>query len=279
MKKRIVSDSGVNIRTLDRQTDFVTVPLKISTDEKEFVDDINLDVQEMVSYMKEYKGRSGTACPSVTDWLESFGDAEEIICFTITSELSGSYNAACIAKEDYEAEHPERQVLIVDTLSAGPEMLLLVEKTEELIAQQADFDVICDALVKYKQRTGLMFSLESLKNLANNGRVSPMVAKFADVLGIHVVGRASEKGDLEPTDKCRGMKKALKKILERMREVGYEGGKVRIDHCNNAESAGMLKQQILDKYATADVVIGQTYGLCSFYAECGGLMIGFEKSK
>lgn len=188
MKKRIVSDSGVNIRTLDRRTDFVTVPLKISTDEKEFVDDINLDVQEMVLYMKNYKGRSGTACPSVTDWLEAFGDAEEIICFTITSELSGSYNAACIAKDDYEAEHPERHVFIVDTLSAGPEMLLLIEKTAELITQQAEFDVICDTLVKYKQQTGLMFSLESLKNLANNGRVSSMVAKFADVLGIHVVG-------------------------------------------------------------------------------------------
>lgn len=277
MKRKIVSDSGVNIRKLEGPIDYATVPLKIRTDDREFVDDSTLDVQEMVTYLAGYKGKSGTACPSVADYVDAFGDADEVFCFTITSNLSGSYNAARLAKEDYEAEHPERKVFIVDTLSAGPEMTILIERLQEFIAQEKDFDTICEELTAYQEHTGLMFSLESLKNLANNGRVSSVVAKFADVLGIRIVGRANE-GVLDPMDKCRGEKKALRKIVERMKEMGYAGGKVRIDQCDNLNAANQLTEQLLQEYPNADIKIDITYGLCSFYAEKGGLMVGFEKN-
>ena len=277
MHYKIVSDSGVNLRKMEASVDFTTVPLKIRTDEREFVDDPVLDVSEMVAYLKDYKGKSGTACPSVSDWLDAFGDAERVFCFTITSTLSGSYNAACVAKADYEAEYPERSVFIVDSLSAGPEMQILMEKVAELIELGKEFEEICDEISAYKESTGLMFSLESLKNLANNGRVSPLVAGVAGALGIRIVGRASVGGELEPMDKCRGEKKALAKIISRMKEMGFKGGKVRVDHCDNLSAAEQLKQQILQEYSKTDLLIGETCGLCSFYAEKGGLMIGFEK--
>ena len=277
MHYKIVSDSGVNLRKMETSADFTTVPLKIRTDEREFVDDPALDVSEMVAYLKDYKGKSGTACPSVSDWLDAFGDAERVFCFTITSTLSGSYNAACVAKADYEAEYPERSVFIVDSLSAGPEMQILMEKVAELIELGKEFEEICDEISAYKESTGLMFSLESLKNLANNGRVSPLVAGVAGALGIRIVGRASVGGELEPMDKCRGEKKALAKIISRMKEMGFKGGKVRVDHCDNLSAAEQLKQQILQEYPKTDILIGETCGLCSFYAEKGGLMIGFEK--
>lgn len=277
MHYKIVSDSGVNLRKMEASVDFTTVPLKIRTDEREFVDDPVLDVSEMVAYLKDYKGKSGTACPSVSDWLDAFGDAERVFCFTITSTLSGSYNAACVAKADYEAEYPERSVFIVDSLSAGPEMQILMEKVAELIELGKEFEEICDEISAYKESTGLMFSLESLKNLANNGRVSPLVAGVAGALGIRIVGRASVGGELEPMDKCRGEKKALAKIISRMKEMGFKGGKVRVDHCDNLSAAEQLKQQILQEYPKTDILIGETCGLCSFYAEKGGLMIGFEK--
>lgn len=262
---------------METSADFTTVPLKIRTDEREFVDDPALDVSEMVAYLKDYKGKSGTACPSVSDWLDAFGDAERVFCFTITSTLSGSYNAACVAKADYEAEYPERSVFIVDSLSAGPEMQILIEKVAELIELGKEFEEICNEISAYKESTGLMFSLESLKNLANNGRVSPLVAGVAGALGIRIVGRASVGGELEPMDKCRGEKKALAKIISRMKEMGFKGGKVRVDHCDNLSAAEQLKQQILQEYPKTDLLIGETCGLCSFYAEKGGLMIGFEK--
>lgn len=278
MKYKIVSDSSANVREIESSVEFASVPLTIIAGEREFKDDSVLDVQDMVNYLNDYKGKSGTACPSVADWLEAFGDAECIFCVTITSALSGSYNAARLAKEDYEAMYPERHVYIVDSLSAGPEIRILIEKLQELIEQGKDFEVISKEISEYKKHTGLMFSLESLKNLANNGRVSPVVAKVAGVLGIRVVGRASDKGELESLDKCRGEKKALHKVIARMKEMGYAKGKVRIDHCNNFSAAEQLKKLILEKHPSVDIKIGQTYGLCSFYAEAGGLIVGFEKN-
>lgn len=277
MKFKLISDSGSNQRILDASIDYTTVPLTIVTDEKTFVDDSTLDVKEMVTFLSSYKGKSGTACPGVADWLEAFGDAEYIFCFTITSNLSGCYNAAGLAKEDYESAHPDRHVHIVDSLSAGPEMKILIEKALEYIAQGNDYKEICEKLEAYKQQTGLMFSLESLQNLANNGRVSAVTAKLAGVLGIRVVGKASDVGTLEPMDKCRGEKKALLAVWKHMKEMGFVKGKVRIDHCCNLPAAEQLKDMILEESPEADIIIGKTYGLCSFYAEKGGLMIGFEK--
>ena len=96
-KLKIVSDSSSDLLKLDN-ADFDFSPMKILTDEREFVDDRNLDVNEMATYLENYKGKSRTSCPNPSDWLEAFGDADDIICVTITSALSGSYNSACVAK-------------------------------------------------------------------------------------------------------------------------------------------------------------------------------------
>lgn len=280
MKYKLVADSSANLLTLDAPFEYASVPLTLNAGEKSFIDDENLDVREMVTFLSSYKGKSGSACPSVADWLNAFGDADRVICYTITSGLSGSYNAACIAKNDYEAEHPDRKVFVLDSLSAGSELKLLVEKTIELLQTGLDFDDMCAELSDYcKHNTELIFCLESLTNLANNGRVNPLVAKVAGVLGIRVMGRASDRGDLEQKEKCRGERKALLAIHKYMKELGYTSGKVRIDHCFNLGAAQQLKEMILKESPSADIVIDETRGLCSFYAEEGGLMVGFEVVK
>jgi DegV family protein with EDD domain len=275
MKIRIVADSSADLRTA-RDRSLVSVPLKIMTDEKEYVDDEDLSVEAMTEDLATYKGKSGSACPGVGDWLDAFGDAEWIFGITITSNLSGCYNSAMVAKETYESEHPECRVYIIDSLSTGPEMQIIVEKLKEYIADGKEFDEICEAIEIYRKKTFLLFCLKSLTNLANNGRVSPAVAKIAGILGIHVVGRASEEGTLEQKDKVRGEKKAILALLKNMKEMGYRGGKVIIDHCLNETAALQLKELIKKEYANADIRIGKTGGLCSFYAERGGLLVGFE---
>ena len=229
---KIVADSSANLMEL-KAVAFDAAPLKIITAEREFVDDRNLDLDEMISFFKSYKGRSQSSCPNPEDWLTTFGDAEDVFCVAITSGLSGSYNAACIAKEMYETEHPGRRVFVIDSLSAGPELTLLVEKLEELIVAGKSFEEICAYMPEYQKKTGLLFMLESLNNFAANGRVSPAVAKIAGVLGIRIVGKASDVGTLEPTDKCRGEEKSLKTILKHLKESGLKTGKVILAHCLN----------------------------------------------
>ena len=271
---RIVVDSSANMAG---EPAVVSVPLKIITEEKEYIDDVNLNTAAMVWDLKTYTGKSSTACPSPHDWLEAFGDAPYIFCIAITSNLSGSCNAANIAKADYEHQFPDRKVCVIDTLSTGGEMELIAEKIWELVELGLSFEEICEAVREYQSHTGLMFMLESMQNLANNGRVNKIVAKAAGILGIRAVGKASDVCTLEPLEKCRGEKKALAALADHMVNMGYEGGKMRISHCLNLAAAESLKASIEAAYPGADVQIRPTGGLCSFYAEKGGMIIGFEK--
>lgn len=275
MKIKIVADSSANMLAIDG-IDFASVPLKISTAERDFVDDGNLDVAEMADYMMSYKGKSGSACPGVGDWLDAFEGYDEIYCVTITSQLSGSYNAAMTAKQQFEEENPGKKVYVLDSYSAGPELKLHVEKLKTLILAGKDFDTVCKEAEEYKtEHTALLFCLESLNNLANNGRVNRAVASLASVIGLRLIGDATG-GQLNPTDKVRGEKKATACNFKNMKRLGYNGGKLIIDHCMNEKAAKALKDMTLAEFPDAKVIIADTRGLCTYYAEKGGLMIGFE---
>ena len=126
---KIVADSSANMISLDAVS-FASAPLKVITDGREFVDDAAASANEMLQYFDTYKGKSKTSCPNTVDWLDAFGDAEDIFCVTITSGLSGSYNSACVAKQVYEADYPDRRVLVIDSLSAGPELVLIIKAEE-----------------------------------------------------------------------------------------------------------------------------------------------------
>lgn len=276
MNIKIVADSSSDILDIGYES-FKSAPLKIITDKKEFVDDANLDIKEMVDFLGGYKGKSSTSCPNQNDWLECFGEAERIFCVTITSTLSGSYNSAMLAKQVYEEKHPERKVFILDSLSTGAEMALIIEKFKEIILSGTSFEDACTQVAEYSKKTGLIFMLESMRNLANNGRVSPIVAKMAGLLGIRVVGKASAVGDLEPLSKCRGEAKAFQTITEVLKKEGVKSGKIKITHCFNETAAKALQSIIKKEIPNAETKIYSTRGLCSFYAEKGGMIIGFEK--
>ena len=273
MTIKIVADSASDLFEL-LDVPFAAASLKIITARREYVDDRTLDAEEMANDLASYKGRSSSSCPNHQDWLEAFGDAEQVVCVTITGGLSGSYNAACMAKDIYEEENPGRRVLVLDSLSAGPEMALMIERIRERILAGDDLDTIEKTFDRH--RTRLLFVLSSLKNLANNGRISPLAAKLVGTLGIRMVGTASEAGTLELLHKCRGENRALETVVACMAEAGFAGERVKISHCLNRSAAETLKQLIREKFANAAVEIYPTGGLCSFYAERGGLLIGFE---
>lgn len=274
MKYKIVIDSSSNLPASG--SGYTTVPLKIVTDQREFADDGTLNLSDMLTYLEDHKGRSGTACPSVGEWLEAFGDAEYVFAIAITSSLSGCYNAAVQAKAVYEEQHPGRKVCALDTLSTGPEMVLIAEKLQELIGAGLSFEEICGQIRSYMPRTHLLFSLESLNNLARNGRVSPLVAKAVGLLGIRVVGRASDTGTLQPMHKVRGAAKAIGTLVRLMQEMGCRGGKVRIAHCRNEAGAKSLSERLLAAFPGCEIRTSECTGLCSFYAERGGILVGFE---
>lgn len=275
MKRIIVADSSCDL-THEVSEGLACAPLKIRTCEREFTDDSSLDVSKMIEYLESFSGKSSTACPSPTEFYEAFSDADEVFCVTITSNLSGSFNAARVAAQKYADEHPSRRAHVIDTLSVGPESVLIIEKINELWKSGESFDSVKEKITEYNKKTRLIFSLESMKNLANNGRVSHIAAKMAGILGIRAIGRASDGGVLDMTDKVRGEANTIATIYKNMLAEGYSGGKVRIHHALNPEGAKKLDATVKNDYPSADTELRASGGLCSFYAERGGLLVGFE---
>ncbi len=282
MSYKIVTDSSSDLvfpedlGLTDTDPDFASVPLTIVAGDRQFVDDANVDVEEMVAFLRTYHGRSSTACPSMGEWLASFGDAEYVIGTSITGKLSASHDAAMMAKEAYEAEHPGRRVFILDSLSTGPEMRLLAEKARDLIRLGTPFDDIVSELTSYHERTHIVFALQSLTNLANNGRVNPAVAKVAGLLGVRAVGRASAEGELDVFAKCRGEKKTLGAIADEMERNGFKKGRAHIAYVVDDEPARALAALLEERFPAARIDIYPTRALCSFYGERGGLLVGYE---
>ena len=274
MSYMIVSDSSSNVYALSG-VNYTTVPMKV-LGAREYVDTPELDLAAMVEELKAFKDKSGSSCPNVQEWLDAFGDADEVYGVTISRNLSGSYNSACQAAEVYMESNPGKKVYIFDSFSAGPEMAMIAEKIAQCAEAGCDFETVIARVEEYQNTTHTLFSLESLTNLARNGRVNPAVAKIAGVLGIRVIGDANN-GQITPIHKVRGHKKAMQTIVEMMEERGfYDGSVIRVAGCFAESQTADLKELVLAKWPNTRFIAESTRGLCSFYAEVGGLMISLE---
>ena len=275
MKRKIVTDSSCDIWELNG-VDFAVAPMTISTDNKHYVDNQELDVRLMSEDLAKYKGVSHTACPSVGSWLDCYEGSDEVFVVTLTGAMSGTYNSAMTAKGIYEEENENVKIHVFDSLSTGPEMRLLIEKLKEMIEEDLTFEEIVEKGQDYLNHTRLFFALKTLHNFAMNGRVSKAVASAIGVLNISIFATASEEGTIQQISKCRGEKKVVKSMIEHLENAGYHGGKVRISHADNLKLAHNVRDKILELYPHADIIVYPMGGLCTYYAEIGGLLVGCE---
>ena len=279
MKWKIIADSGCDYRSLDNlapDTEFVSVSLTIQVGETIYRDDAQLNIDQMMEEMYATTTASKSACPSPDDYMKSFEGADNIVVVTITGTLSGSYNSAEIAKKIYLEEHPDTKIHVIDSLSAGGVVDLLVRKLNHIVAEGLEFDQVLDAITAYQAKTKLLFVLAKVDNLVKNGRLSKLVGTVVGLLNIRMVGEASKTGTLELLQKARGQKKAIKAAFHELIKAGYTGGHITIAHRNNDKFIEQFSELVREKFAQASIEVLPTSGLCSFYAEEGGLLMGYE---
>lgn len=279
MTWKIVADSGCDYREitdLANQTKFESVPLTIQIDHEIFVDNAHLDIDGMMEKMYATSSASKSACPSPDDYLRSFEGAENIFVVTITGTLSGSHNSAQLAKKLFLEENPTANIHVIDSLSAGGEVDLIVRKLNDLIKEGLSFEQVVEAISHYQANTKLLFVLAKVDNLVKNGRLSKLIGAVVGLLNIRMVGEASATGTLELLQKARGAKKALTAAVDEVLKAGYKGGRIIIAHRNNEKFCQQFTEVIKEKFPAADISFLPTSGLCSFYAEEGGLLMGYE---
>ena len=274
----IVGDTSCDLFTLEGGEgvfDFATIPFTIRIGDKEYIDNENMPVEEMLTANENHADLAQTACPSPEDWREKFAAPGPVLAFTISSALSGSYNSACTARTMLQEEDPGKQIAIIDSKATGPEHAMLILKARELILAGKAFEDIEKALVLEAEKIHTIFALASYRNLIKAGRVSRLIGFIAGHLGFWGIGIGSEAGEIAIRGKARGDKAMIRFMVDEIAKIGLAGKEIFISHCQNSKVAAMLKEQLEARFADIRAILMETRGLDSFYAERHGLIVGF----
>ena len=273
MKYQILVDSASDLLSdyyTDPEIGFKVVPLTIHVNDKEYVDNDSLNIQEMLADMHASK-KSSSACPAPQSFLSEFDNAEYTFIVTITSKLSGCYNSAVVAKNSYSK--PEN-ICVIDSKAVSGTEMLIVDKLIELIKQDLPYEQIVKEITEYRDKRSLYFILQKFDNLVNNGRMSKIAGLIASKLVIRPICIAYE-GEIKIAKKIIGIKNTFTKLVQMIAEKAKDFSKetLIITHCFAEEEANYIKSDIEKKCNFKEIRILPMRGLCSYYALEKGLII------
>lgn len=277
MKYKIVADSSCDLNSdLEKIMDVYLVPFKIDVEKESFVDDANLNVQELITAMRNSPNPIKTSCPSPGDFVEEYKDADNVFVVTISEQLSGTYNSAILAKDVMNEEQPDKFIHVFNSKSASVGETLTALKINELLKQGISNLDIVEKVESYIEEMKTFFISEDLSNLIKNGRISKTQGLIANVLNIKPIMHANSDGNIEAVEKVRGSKKAFKRLVEIIGETGvkFEDRIVAISHANALQKAIDLKEE-LKKYKFKDIIIVETKGLSTAYVNDEGVILAF----
>jgi DegV family protein with EDD domain len=274
----LVSDTACDLFTLEggeEKLDFTTIPFSIRIGGREYIDDEQMNIDEMLEANETHAEIAQTACPSPEAWREKFSAPGPVIAFTISSALSGSYNSACAGRDMLLETEPDKQIAVIDSKATGPEEAMLILKARDLILAGTPFAEIESALNQAAAKIHTIFALSSYRNLIKSGRVSRLIGFIAGHLGFWGIGIGSDEGEIVIRGKARGEKSMVRFLVDEIARIGLAGKEILISHCMNSESAQLLKKALEERFEGIRVAIMATRGLDSFYAERHGLIVGF----
>lgn len=281
MNYKILVDSCCDLpKEIKKQPQFQVIPLTIELDDERFIDDETLNPLEYLEKMKKCDKAPKTSCPSPEDYMKYYkGEEEAVFVVTLSDKLSGSYNSAELAKQLYIEEEGDTGKLInvFNSFSASVGETLIALKIEQLAKLGESAKDIVEIVTKYAKEMKTYFVLESLDNLKKAGRLNNIQALIANVLNIKPVMGSDGNGFIIKLDNTRGMKKALSRMIDL---IGSESEKLSekicgIAHCNCLDRALKVKEEIIKRYNFIDVIIVETAGISTTYANDGGIVIAF----
>lgn len=274
--KIIVDSCGELTKEMKESGIFESVALGIEVGGHHIVDDETFDQADFLKRVSESPECPKSSCPSPERYMESYQcDAQRVYAVTLSAELSGSYNSAVLGKNLYTEEHGEKQIYVFNSRSASIGETLIAQKIAECEEQGMEFEQVIAAVEKFIARQNTYFVLESLETLRKNGRLSGVKALVASALNIKPVMGGSEEGTIYQIGQARGMKKALVKLVDTLVEKveDPEDKILAIAHCNCKERANDVRKMIEEKIHVRDVIILDTKGISSMYANDGGIIV------
>lgn len=278
MNMKIVADSSCDLnKELEKKLNITLVPLTLEIGNKIYKDDKNLNVRTMLTEMQKSPTPPKTACPSPDDFIKAYEGAESVFVVTLSSALSGTYNSAMLAKKMFMENVDNTFIHVFDSFSASIGETLIGLKIFELAKKSYSNIQIVEKVNEYISSMKTFFLLESLDNLMKAGRLGKVKGKIASLLNIKPVMGATDDGNIRLVESVRGYRKAFMRFVEIIGEQGekLEEKVIGIAHCNCLERAEEFKRELLKRYKFKDIIIVETAGLSSVYANQGGIIVAF----
>ena len=277
MKYKIIVDSCGELTPEMKQDErFASAALTLEVGADTIVDDDSFDQADFLRKVAAYPECPKSACPSPEVYQRGFeADAEHLYAVTLSAELSGSYNSAELGKCLTLEEHPDKKIHVFNSKSASIGETLIALKIQECEEAGMEFEQVVETVDAYIESQHTYFVLENLETLRKNGRLSRVKALVASALKIKPVMGATPEGTICQLDQARGINKALVKMVDYVKEGENNSSDkiLAISHCNCPERVQMVKEALLERMQVKDVIILDTAGVSSMYANDGGIIV------
>ena len=277
MRYKIVIDScGELIERWEADPAIERAPLTLTVEGEDIVDDETFDQAYFLKKVAESPECPKSSCPSPERYRTAYDcDAEHIYAVTLSAELSGSYNSAVLGMNLLKENAPDKKIHVFNSRSASVGETLIALKIEECEQHGMEFEEIVETVENYINSQNTYFVLENLETLRKNGRLSNLKAFVANALKIKPVMGATPEGTIIQLDQERGMNKALMKLVDYVVEQTESSQEkvLAISHCNCRERAEMVKDAIVKRIPVKDVVLLDTAGVSTMYANDGGIIV------
>lgn len=277
MRYKIVIDScGELLNEWKENEQFESVPLTLMVGAEQIIDDENFDQISFLKKVADCPECPRSACPSPERYMKAYDcEAEHIYAVTLSAELSGSYNSALLGKNLILEDHPEKKIHVFNSCSASIGQTLIAMKIQECEEAGMSFEEVVAAVDRYIEGQHTFFVLENLDTLRKNGRLSKVKALVASALKIKPVMGSTDDGNICQLDQARGMNRAMIKMVEQViaKTADSEQKTLAISHCNCPARAQVLKEAFEERMKLAKIVVLDTAGVSSMYANDGGVIV------
>lgn len=277
MYKIVIDSCGELSEELKADGHFSNVPLELEVDGYRIRDDENFDQKDFLRRVKESAKGPKSACPSPESYMAAYeGEAENVYVVTLSSQLSGSYNSAVLAANLYQDEHTgHKNIHVFNSKSASIGETIIGLKVQECEEAGLAFDEVVAKVEEYIASMNTFFVLETLETLRKAGRLSSIKAMIANTLNIKPVMGSTKEGTIQQLGQARGMKKALAQMVQDAVGKTTEAEKrvLAIAHCNCPERAQFVKEQIEKLARFKKIIVVDTAGVSSMYANDGGIIL------
>ena len=277
MSYKIIIDScGELLDEWKQDEHFGSVPLTLNVGGETIIDDAAFNQSEFLKKVAACETCPKSACPSPERYMKAFDcDADHVYAVTLSAELSGSYNSAVLGRNLLHEEQPDKKIYVFNSRSASIGETLIGLKIQECEEAGYTFEEVVSTVEEYIAEQNTFFVLDNLETLRKNGRLSTVKAFVASALKIKPVMGATPEGTICQLDQARGINKALIKMVQHIvdKTINSEKKVLAISHCNCLDRAMLLKNAIQEKLPVKKIVVLDTAGVSSMYANDGGVIV------